>query len=111
MINLKKSCITKPVCVVDKFSNFIKSLKSTVLRQNTTTVIHVMFVLIALSILHQHAIQGDMSELQLAAVRWLAYSRAHPSVDPRVLYKLLASLENIWPTEVLSREEVTSCIQ
>ncbi|XP_054287830.1 BAI1-associated protein 3-like [Macrosteles quadrilineatus] len=59
----------------------------------------------ALSILHQHAIQGDITELQLAAVRWLAYSRTQPSVDPRVLYKLLTSLENTWPMEVLSREE------
>lgn len=47
-----------------------------------------------------------MTELQVAVVRWLAYSRAQPAVDPRVLYKLLVVLENTWPKEVLSREEV-----
>lgn len=62
---------------------------------------------VALSILHQHAIQGDITELQLSAVRWLAYSRAQPGVDPRILYRLLSSLENMWPMEALSREEVS----
>lgn len=89
------------------FSNLALSLKI-----NNVVVFVVisyyMYCFAALSILHQHAIQGDMSELQLAAVRWLAYSRVHPSVDPRLLYKLLAALENIWPMEALSREEVRS---
>lgn len=65
------------------------------------------FPITALSILHQHAIQADITDLQLAVVRWLAYSSAQPSVDPRVLYKLLTALENSWPMEVLSREEVS----
>ncbi|GLH13404.1 uncharacterized protein GBIM_17982 [Gryllus bimaculatus] len=30
---------------------------------------------VALTILHQHAIQGDMTELRLAMVRWVAYAR------------------------------------
>lgn len=63
---------------------------------------------VALSILHQHAIQGDITDLQSAAVRWLSYSRIQSSVDPRVLYRLLTSLENLWPMEVLSREEVSN---
>ncbi|XP_039285685.1 BAI1-associated protein 3 isoform X2 [Nilaparvata lugens] len=60
---------------------------------------------IALSILHQHAIQADLTELQLAAVEWLAFSRVQTSLDPKVLYRQLHNLENYWGLEVLSKEE------
>ncbi|KAI5696828.1 hypothetical protein M8J75_000769 [Diaphorina citri] len=59
---------------------------------------------VALSILHQHAIQGDITELQSATIRWLAFSKV-PSLDPKILVKILATLENLWSHETLSREE------
>lgn len=60
----------------------------------------------ALSVLHQHAVQGDMTQLQLAAVWWLAYSRLD-DIEPAVLTRLLAALEQAWPNESLTREEVS----
>ncbi|XP_026686906.1 BAI1-associated protein 3-like, partial [Diaphorina citri] len=61
---------------------------------------------VALSILHQHAIQGDITELQSATIRWLAFSKV-PSLDPKILVKILATLENLWSHETLSREEMS----
>ena len=62
----------------------------------------------ARNILIQHAIQGDISELQQATVKWLAYSRI-PAIDPKILFNLLQSLEVLWCTETLSKEEVSAC--
>uniref|UniRef100_A0A8D8TBQ9 BAI1-associated protein 3 n=1 Tax=Cacopsylla melanoneura TaxID=428564 RepID=A0A8D8TBQ9_9HEMI len=59
---------------------------------------------VALSILHQHAIQGDITDLQSATIRWLAFSKV-PAIDPKILCKILATLENLWSHETLSREE------
>ncbi|XP_053994233.1 BAI1-associated protein 3 isoform X3 [Hylaeus volcanicus] len=58
----------------------------------------------ALTILHQHAVQGDVTELQQALVRWVATSR-QPSCDPRILHRLLQELDNLWTTDTLSRDE------
>ncbi|KAG7211433.1 hypothetical protein KM043_010720 [Ampulex compressa] len=58
----------------------------------------------ALTILHQHAVQGDVTELQQALVRWVASSR-QPAVDPRTLHRLLQELDNLWHTDTLSRDE------
>lgn len=54
----------------------------------------------------QHAIQGDISDLQRASVKWLAYSRI-PSIDPKILHNHLQNLEELWGTEGLSKEEVS----
>ncbi|XP_060811267.1 BAI1-associated protein 3 isoform X2 [Bombus pascuorum] len=58
----------------------------------------------ALTILHQHAVQGDVTELQQALVRWVATSR-QSACDPRILHRLLQELDNVWHTDTLSRDE------
>ncbi|KAK9310329.1 hypothetical protein QLX08_000330 [Tetragonisca angustula] len=58
----------------------------------------------ALTILHQHAVQGDVTELQQALVRWVASSR-QSACDPRILHRLLQELDNVWHTDTLSRDE------
>ncbi|XP_034175454.1 BAI1 associated protein 3 isoform X2 [Osmia lignaria lignaria] len=58
----------------------------------------------ALTILHQHAVQGDVTELQQALVKWVATSR-QPTCDPRILHRLLQELDNLWHTDTLSRDE------
>ncbi|KAK7592924.1 hypothetical protein V9T40_007676 [Parthenolecanium corni] len=58
----------------------------------------------ARNILLQHAIQGDVSDLQQATVKWVAYSRI-PSIDPKILLGHFSNLEALWGTEALSRDE------
>ncbi|XP_026297559.1 BAI1-associated protein 3 isoform X2 [Apis mellifera] len=58
----------------------------------------------ALTILHQHAVQGDVTELQQALVRWVATSR-QSACDPKTLHRLLQELDNVWHTDTLSRDE------
>ncbi|XP_076763973.1 BAI1 associated protein 3 isoform X2 [Xylocopa sonorina] len=58
----------------------------------------------ALTILHQHAVQGDVTKLQQALVRWVATSR-QLACDPRILHRLLQELDNAWHTDTLSRDE------
>ncbi|XP_071549430.1 BAI1-associated protein 3-like isoform X3 [Panulirus ornatus] len=59
------------------------------------------------TILHQHAIQGDLTQLQQAVCRWLAVARTHTSkpLDHRILHKFLLALHDLWDTETLSKEE------
>lgn len=61
----------------------------------------------ALTILHQHAIQADLTELQCAAVKWIAYSGL-AGLEPHILARQLSSLEHSWPHEALTRQEVSS---
>lgn len=56
--------------------------------------------------MHKHAIQSDISKLQRATVKWLAYSRI-PMMDTKLLYSYLTNLEKLWGNEALSREEVS----
>ncbi|CAK9797159.1 BAI1-associated protein 3 [Anthophora quadrimaculata] len=58
----------------------------------------------ALTILHQHAVQGDVTELQQALVKWVATAR-QSACDPRILHRLLQELDNLWHTDTLSRDE------
>ncbi|KAF0772787.1 BAI1-associated protein 3 [Aphis craccivora] len=58
----------------------------------------------ATSILHQHAVQSGVSELQLAVIRWLAFSHI-PSIDPQFLLKQLSQLEAAWGEQTLTVEE------
>ncbi|XP_047741537.1 BAI1-associated protein 3 [Hyalella azteca] len=59
------------------------------------------------TILHQHALQGDLTRLQQAVCRFMAYTRVHRSrpLDHRILLRLLTSLHELWDDEALSKEE------
>ncbi|XP_069995655.1 BAI1-associated protein 3 isoform X6 [Penaeus vannamei] len=59
------------------------------------------------AILHQHAIQGDLTPLQQAICRWTAAARTHTHkpLDHRVLHRLLMAVHDLWDTETLSKEE------
>ncbi|KAK3090649.1 hypothetical protein FSP39_013399 [Pinctada imbricata] len=59
------------------------------------------------TILHQHAIQGDITKIQRAVCRWMAYSRKHMehTFSYDLLYKLLDDLDQCWMPDSLSREE------
>jgi len=64
---------------------------------------------VALTILHQHAIQGDVTDLQLAMVRWIAYSKKalELQLDYRILFRLLQELDQQWILLTLTKEEVS----
>ncbi|KAG8196992.1 hypothetical protein JTE90_013136 [Oedothorax gibbosus] len=63
----------------------------------------------ALTILHQHAIQGDVTELQQALCRWIMYSKQLMEVplDYALLYQLLEDISRAWGDQEnpLSRDE------
>ncbi|XP_034249414.1 BAI1-associated protein 3 [Thrips palmi] len=61
----------------------------------------------ALAVLHQHAIQGDVTDLQLAIVRFAAYARVAvvTPLDHAIIVKLMHDLEEQWDSGPLSREE------
>ncbi|XP_076331977.1 BAI1-associated protein 3-like isoform X2 [Tachypleus tridentatus] len=63
----------------------------------------------ALTILHQHALQGDITELQQAICRWTTYSRKHMkvSLDYALLHQLLDDINATWggSGNPLSRDE------
>ncbi|CAF0764647.1 unnamed protein product [Didymodactylos carnosus] len=60
------------------------------------------------TILHQHAIQGDITMIQTHMCRWIAYSKKH--LERTLTYKLLLTiieqLENVWQPTSLSRDEI-----
>lgn len=61
----------------------------------------------ATTILHQHAIQGDVTDVQQAVCRWMAYSRKHMeyTFSYELLMRFLESLDQKWTPDSLSREE------
>ncbi|XP_048763860.1 BAI1-associated protein 3-like isoform X3 [Ostrea edulis] len=61
----------------------------------------------ATTILHQHAIQGDVTDVQQAVCRWMAYSRKHMeyTFSYELLLRLLENLDQKWTADSLSREE------
>ena len=60
------------------------------------------------TILHQHAIQGDITDVQQSMCRWCAYSRKHRvhPFDWSLLLKLLEDLDEKWEPASLNRDEV-----
>ncbi|CAH1171241.1 unnamed protein product [Phaedon cochleariae] len=61
----------------------------------------------ALTILHQHAVQGDLTDLQTAMARFVAAARVYSKypLDPRWMLQLLTDVENGWTGGTLTREE------
>ncbi|XP_048248797.1 BAI1-associated protein 3-like isoform X2 [Haliotis rufescens] len=64
----------------------------------------------ALTILHQHAIQGDVTEVQQAVCRWMAHSRQHAKypLSYSLLLAHLTNLDKVWKPATLSRDEEES---
>ncbi|GFO38153.1 Bai1-associated protein 3 [Plakobranchus ocellatus] len=62
---------------------------------------------VAKTILHQHAIQGDVTEVQQAVCRWQAYVRKHMEhpLSYDLLHNLLLDLDRLYEDGSLSREE------
>ncbi|CAD7082875.1 unnamed protein product [Hermetia illucens] len=63
----------------------------------------------ALTILHQMAVQGDLSDLQCVLARYVAAVRLNRStpIDPKFVHRLLIDVDKLWNQpnqEVLSRE-------
>ena len=59
------------------------------------------------TILHQHAIQGDITDIQREMCRWIAYSKKHleRTLTHRLLLSITEQLEKTWKSTSLSRDE------
>ncbi|CAF1308521.1 unnamed protein product [Adineta steineri] len=59
------------------------------------------------TILHQHAIQGDITDIQRSMCRWIAYSKKHleRTLSNRLLLSITEQLEQTWQSKSLSRDE------
>lgn len=64
----------------------------------------------AMTILHQHAIQGDITDLQQAICYWSAFCRKHieHSFDYALMYLQLENLDSLWEPGQLSPTEEES---
>ncbi len=62
------------------------------------------------TILHQHAIQGDLTDFQIALCRWIAFSKKHieKELSYRVLSDRLEDLNRIFKSMSTSREETNA---
>ena len=65
----------------------------------------------ATAILQQHATQGDLTELQVIALRWRALAQQAKDeshqIHFKVLFEALKDLEKHWDRDLLSNEEVS----
>ena len=64
----------------------------------------------ASNILHQHVIQGDLSEFQVAVVRWRCLFekvRCGSNINFKLLHDSLRNLEDRWNRDGLFNEEVS----
>ncbi|XP_065318308.1 BAI1-associated protein 3-like [Gordionus sp. m RMFG-2023] len=61
----------------------------------------------AMVIMHQHAIQGDITEIQEALCKWEAYSYAHNiySLDFSLILKLLQNLDYTYDENIINKDE------
>ncbi|CAF0914776.1 unnamed protein product [Rotaria sordida] len=59
------------------------------------------------TILHQHAIQGDITDIQRKMCRWIAYSKKHleRTLTHKLLLTITEQLEQTWQPTSLSRDE------
>ncbi len=59
------------------------------------------------TILHQHAIQGDITDIQRKMCRWIAYSKKHleRTLTHKLLLLTIEQLETAWQPTALSRDE------
>ncbi|CAF4537126.1 unnamed protein product [Rotaria sp. Silwood2] len=59
------------------------------------------------TILHQHAIQGDITDIQRKMCRWIAYSKKHleRTLTHKLLLLITEQLEQTWQPTSLSRDE------
>jgi BAI1-associated protein 3 len=59
------------------------------------------------TILHQHAIQGDITDIQRKMCRWIAYSKKHleRTLTHKLLLLITEQLEQVWQPTSLSRDE------
>lgn len=59
------------------------------------------------TILHQHAIQGDITDIQRKMCRWIAYSKKHleRTLTQKLLLTITEQLEQTWQPTSLSRDE------
>ncbi|XP_026316773.1 BAI1-associated protein 3 [Hyposmocoma kahamanoa] len=65
----------------------------------------------AQTLLHQHAVQSDMSALQAAIARFAAACRLNSDapLDPKYMYKLLTELEKAWCTSEITSGSGDAC--
>ena len=59
------------------------------------------------AVLHQHAVQGDLTELQLAMCRWVAFSWVYMerAIKARLLFTILDSLVTQWTPAALPKDQ------
>ncbi|UJR38386.1 hypothetical protein I4U23_031055 [Adineta vaga] len=59
------------------------------------------------TILHQHAIQGDITDIQRSMCRWISYSKKHLErpLTHKLLLNITTQLEQTWKSTALSRDE------
>ena len=64
----------------------------------------------AKTILHQHAIQGDITDFQMAMCRWIVFSKLHMEyeLNYRLLFECLEELDKIWTMSSPTRDEIES---